>query len=165
MLIKAVMLLSRVLCVTIDGVWFVNRFIDHLQVITKNNYNTIANFTLYSSLEHTVWCTQSVTWRFLVTVPTMAIPLPPDQVLSSQAPIQNWLSSNLVTRHKPHRKHSSSIIPFKSDAAGTCLPSCCPETALLYPPIPRSLHSNGSTSCNISILIQSERCMRMFVIS
>jgi hypothetical protein len=31
-----------------------NRFIDHLQVVPKNNYNTIAIFTLYSSLEHTV---------------------------------------------------------------------------------------------------------------
>jgi hypothetical protein len=30
------------------------RFIDHLQVVTINNYNTIAISTLYSSLEHTV---------------------------------------------------------------------------------------------------------------
>jgi hypothetical protein len=34
---------SRVL-VTIDGVWLVNIFIDHLQVVTTNNYNTIADF-------------------------------------------------------------------------------------------------------------------------
>jgi hypothetical protein len=31
----------------------------------------------------------------------------------------------ITSRHGPHRKHSSSII-----AAGTCLPSRCPETAL-----------------------------------
>jgi hypothetical protein len=28
----------------IDGVWMVNRFIDHLQVATTNNYNTAAEF-------------------------------------------------------------------------------------------------------------------------
>jgi hypothetical protein len=32
----------------------VNRFINHVQVVTTNNYNTIAISTLYSSLEHTV---------------------------------------------------------------------------------------------------------------
>jgi hypothetical protein len=36
-----------------------------------------------------------------------------------------------------------------SVAAGTCLQNRCPETALAYPPIPRSLHSNGSTRYNI----------------
>jgi hypothetical protein len=33
------------------GFVLVNRFIDQLQVITTNNYNTIAISTLYSSLE------------------------------------------------------------------------------------------------------------------
>jgi hypothetical protein len=32
---------------------------------------------------------------------------------------------------------------------GTCLPSRCPETVLVYPPISRSLHSNGPTRYNI----------------
>jgi hypothetical protein len=31
-----------------------NKFIDHLQVVTTNNYNTIAIFALYNLLEHTV---------------------------------------------------------------------------------------------------------------
>jgi hypothetical protein len=35
---------------------------------------------------------------------------------------------------------------------GTCLPSRCPETALVYPPISLSLHSNGSTQYNIFVL-------------
>jgi hypothetical protein len=30
-------------------------------------------------------------------------------------------------------------------ATGTCLPSRCPEMAIVYPPISRPLHSNGST--------------------
>jgi hypothetical protein len=50
----------------------------------------------------------SVTRRFLVTAPTMVIPLPPTQVLSSQTPVQNWLNWTcpvLITpRHGPHRK-------------------------------------------------------------
>jgi hypothetical protein len=74
----------------------VNTFTGHLQVVTVNNYNTIAISTFYSSLEHTVECSQSVTRSFLVTAPKMAIPLHPVQVLSSQTPVQNWLSSNLV---------------------------------------------------------------------
>jgi hypothetical protein len=85
---------------------------DQLQVAITNNYNTIAISTPYGSLEHTVWCSQSATRRFLVTAPTMAIPLPPAQVPSSQAPIQNYqLCPLLITsRHGPHRKHSSSTV-------------------------------------------------------
>jgi hypothetical protein len=33
-------------------------------------------------------------------------------------------------------------------ATGTCLPSRCPETALVYPPISQSLHRNSSTRCS-----------------
>jgi hypothetical protein len=63
--------------VTIDGVWIGEWIYYHLHVVTTNNYNTIAIYTHYSSLEHTVQCSQSVTRRFLVTAPTMAISLPP----------------------------------------------------------------------------------------
>jgi hypothetical protein len=38
-------------------------------------------------------------------------------------------------------------------AMGTCLPSRCPGTALLYPLISRSLPSNGSTRYGIVIII------------
>jgi hypothetical protein len=51
----------------------VNRFIDHLQVVTTNNYNTIAISKLYTSIEHTVLCSRSVARRFPVTAPTIAI--------------------------------------------------------------------------------------------
>jgi hypothetical protein len=36
------------------GFRLMNGFIDHLQVVTTNNYNTIAISPLYSLLEHTV---------------------------------------------------------------------------------------------------------------
>jgi hypothetical protein len=65
------------ICVTIDGFGFLNGFIDHLQVVTTNNSNSIAISTLYSSQEHTVQCSQSVTRRFLVTAATVATSLPP----------------------------------------------------------------------------------------
>jgi hypothetical protein len=32
-------------------------------------------------------------------------------------------------RHGSHRKHRTSVVAFLSIVAGTCLPSCCPETA------------------------------------
>jgi hypothetical protein len=73
-----------------------NEFIGHLQLVTTNNYNTTAISTLYSSLEHTVECSQSDTRRFLATAPTMAILLPLAPVLSSQTPAQNSLSTDLV---------------------------------------------------------------------
>jgi hypothetical protein len=63
-----------VVCMTVDGV---NRFIGRFEIVTTNNYNTIAVSTLYNSVEHTVFCSQSVTRRFLVTAPTLAVPLPP----------------------------------------------------------------------------------------
>jgi hypothetical protein len=73
------------ICVWLQtGFGLVNRFIDHLQVVTTNSNNTIPTSTLYIALEHTVYCSQCVTRRFLVTAPTMAIPLPPAQVLSWQ---------------------------------------------------------------------------------
>jgi hypothetical protein len=50
------------------GFGLVNEYIDRLQVITTTNYNPIAISTLYTSQEHTVCCSQSVTRRFLVTV-------------------------------------------------------------------------------------------------
>jgi hypothetical protein len=81
-----------------------------------------------------------------------------------------YICSLLKTyRHGPHRKHNSFIVtsglviakmclPRRSNgrgpdrrkhsssvATGASLPSRCPETALIYPPISQSLHSNGST--------------------
>jgi hypothetical protein len=59
----------------------------------------------------------------------------------------------ITSRHGPHRKHRCSV------AAGMCLPSHCPETALVYLPISRSLHSNCYTHYSIEtdeIVIECE---------
>jgi hypothetical protein len=98
------------------GFGLVNVFIDHLQVVTTNNYNTIAVSTLYSSLQHTVWCSESVTGRFLVTAPTMPTSLPP---------VHNSLSSHLLplatSRHGPCC--CSPTVAF--------LRICCPATGIV----------------------------------
>jgi hypothetical protein len=140
-------ILSRAVCVTIDGVW----------IVTTNNYNTIAISTLYSSLEHTVYCSQSISRRFLVTAPTKAISLPP---CSSHR--TDWVAPivfKITPMHVRHRKHSSSNVAFVSVAAGTCLPRRCLETGLVYPPVSRSLPSIGPTRYNIlrecSIIIRT----------
>jgi hypothetical protein len=86
--------------------------------------------------------------------PTTVIPLN-YSVISFQPPLQN--SPELIaptvlvinSRHGPHIKHRYSDVAFVSVAAGTCLPSCCPETAVIYSPISRSLHSNGCTRNSI----------------
>jgi hypothetical protein len=129
----------------------VNRFIGHLQVVTTNNYNTIAISTLYSSLENKVYFSQSVTRRFLVTALTMAIPMPPAQHGPSHTPVQNGLNSTcslLITfRHGPHRKplpmfsRSVAFLIVCCLATGTCWPSRCPEMALVYHCIAAAAHA------------------------
>jgi hypothetical protein len=63
----------------------------------------------------------------------------------------------IISQHGPHRKHSPSIVVSLALlriyclATGMCLPSLCPETVLVYPPISRSLHSNSSTRYSIYI--------------
>jgi hypothetical protein len=127
-------------------------WIDLLTIYKSSLQITIAIFTLYSSLEHTVQYYQSVIRRFLVTVRTMAIPLPLPQVLPSRTPVPNWLKWPcpllITSRHGPHRKHSYVIVAFVSVTAETYLPSRCPETALVYLSFSRSLHSNGCTGHN-----------------
>jgi hypothetical protein len=74
--------------------------------------------------------------------------------------IFNWLSSkprlayNLSARttQKTPFFCCGTIVSFVSVAAGMCLLSCCPETALVYPPISRSLHTNRSTRYSIFLL-------------
>jgi hypothetical protein len=51
----------------------------------------------------------------------------------------------IISRHWPHRKHRFSIVACVFVAAGTCLPSLCPETVAvshrsatgLYTPLPQ----------------------------
>jgi hypothetical protein len=64
----------------------------------------------------------------------------------------DWLSILTVlvktSWHGPHRKHRSSIVACIFVAAGTCLLSCCPETAVVYSPISWSLHNYCCTRYN-----------------
>jgi hypothetical protein len=86
-------------------------------------------------------CQHNTTSSKQVTAPTMAIPLLPAQLLSSRTELTiSSLGSELRITYSPSAR---------SVAAGTCLPSCCLETALVYLPTSRSLHSNRSTCYNI----------------
>jgi hypothetical protein len=74
--------------------------------------------------------------------------------ISSQPPLQN--SSELIvpsalvinSRHGPHRKHRHSIVAFVSVTAGTCLPSCCPETGCVIPFIKNLLSYRRALICD-----------------
>jgi hypothetical protein len=39
----------------------------------------------------------------------------------------------ITFRHGPHRKHPSSVVACVLVAAGSCLPSCCPESGCVIP--------------------------------
>jgi hypothetical protein len=77
-----------------------------------------------------------------------------DQALSSQTPAQNSLGCPNCLQDNYHVEsrisNSASIVAHRFVATGTCLPSRCLETSLLYSPISRSSHSNGCTRCNIN---------------
>jgi hypothetical protein len=126
------------------GFELVNSFLDRLQVLTTNIYNTITTSTLYSSLEHIVWCSQSATRRFPVTASTVLFlclllksslhRLQYRTACASTCPLL------ITSRHGPHTKQLIY-----------CGSVCCcgnvywaPETALVYPLMSRSLHSKGS---------------------
>jgi hypothetical protein len=81
-------------------------------------------------------------------MPQLVIPLT-YSAISSQHPLQNSFIAPtvlvIISRHGPHRKHRSSIVAWVIISAGTCLPSCCPETAIVNLPISQPLHSNCCT--------------------
>jgi hypothetical protein len=61
---------------------------------------------------------------------------------SSNFPAYN---SSAQTTQKHPVSNSTSIVARQFFAAGTCLPSSWPDTDLVYLPLWRSSHSNGST--------------------
>jgi hypothetical protein len=104
-----------------------------------------------------------------------------------RARVQNWSEVTLSLAYKhpgtDHIENSSivacnycvikNLLPSNGRCsvvcfAGTCLPSHCPETAEVYPPIPLSLHSNGSTCYSIifsGAVATQIVCVRLFVAS
>jgi hypothetical protein len=130
----------------------VNRFYC-LQVITKNNYNTIAISTLYSSLEHTVQCSQSVTRRFLVTAPAMAIPN------SSSSPLFRDSCTELSTDFVPRLLHLG--MDHTENAVLPLLQSNCYIVKNLLPSnrnmFPKLLHRKGSgISAHLAVIPQQQ---------
>jgi hypothetical protein len=136
----------------------VNGFIDHLYT----RLETTSNYSATASL-HNSQITTAPAKRFPVccvfTSRSMATACNSGdssasraQVFSSQPPVQNWSKLKprpllITSQHGPHTKHSSISAPSLRSCliADKTVPSPCPETALVYPPISLSLHSNGST--------------------
>jgi hypothetical protein len=78
-----------------DYRWGLDWFIDHLyaRFATTSNYSATADLrTLQFTGAHSVVFLVCY-WRFLVMAPTMAVPLPLAQALSSQIPVQNSLAN------------------------------------------------------------------------
>jgi hypothetical protein len=137
-----------------------NGFIDQLytRLVSTSNYSATANLhnsqiTTAPAKPLSSLSSPAVPWQRPLTVQILQL----HELKSSlhRLPYRTKLEPCplfITSRHGPHRKHTSSIVAFGSVAAGTCLSSRCPETALVYPPISWSLQSNGSTRHNIIIL-------------
>jgi hypothetical protein len=94
-------------------------------------------------------------WQRLLTVDVLQLLAPKSSLhrllYRSDLVAPNFLQDNSSARTT--QKHSvsknTSIVERRFFTAGTYLPSCCPETALVYPPISPCLHRNGCTRDNI----------------
>jgi hypothetical protein len=130
--------------------------IHRLQVVTTNNYNIVAICTLYSSLQHSLQCSQSVTRHFLITAPTIASgssPLFTESCTDYQ--INLSLTYNISARNTwLFHCSSSSVVALLRIcclATRTYLPSCCLETCLVYQPISLSFIATAPTRYNTII--------------
>jgi hypothetical protein len=138
------------------GFGLVNGFIEYLytQHGTTSTYNAtveLHTFHITTALAKQIRACSVFTSRSLTTASSNGnSSASRPQVLSSQPPMQNTAAYRtlygaqlpvnttkltaptdliIISRHGPHRKHRSSIVAFKSVAAGTCLSSCCLKTA------------------------------------
>jgi hypothetical protein len=149
----------------------VTRFIDCLLVITTNNYNTIAIFTLWK-LPHAKSCPvcSGFTRRFLVTAsnsgdfliaPTKSSLHRLQYRIHYQLTMFLAYSISARTTNKTQIFHCWSptvaLLRIWYLARGMCLHSRCPETALVYPSNLRSLHSNGYKRYDMKLLIYKPR--------
>jgi hypothetical protein len=145
----------------------VTRFIDHLytRLGTTSNYSAITN------LHNSQITTEPVkpfpvcyvfTSLFLATASNnVDSSASRAHAILSCLPSHNWTGITLylaynisarTTQETPRficYSPTVTLLRIRCLATGTCLPSCCPETGLVYPPISWSLRSNGSTSHNI----------------
>jgi hypothetical protein len=137
----------------------VTRFTDHVhtRLGTTSNYSATANL-------HNSQITTAPAKPFpaccVFTSSSLATASNSGDSSASRSQVLSSFSYQLIcpllitSLHGPHRKHRSSIVAFVSVAAGTCLPSRCPETAaarttennvfiLLRAYMLRALPSNG----------------------
>jgi hypothetical protein len=128
------------LCDCWQGSGLETGFIDHLQVITTNDYNNIANFhTLQITTAHAKSFQSAFTSRFPVTdLPLHQLSLLfTDSLITDywQLSVDNWLTSKFVfvitSRHGPCRKHHSLLYSFVS--MQTCLfAKALPSNVCIY---------------------------------
>jgi hypothetical protein len=115
----------------------------------------------------------AVPWQRLLTVEILQL-----HELKSclhRLPYRNDLVDTIVFKitpwHGPRRNipvsNNTSTAARGFVAAGTCLPNRCLETALVYSPISRSRHSNGSTRYSIIAIsfINCKRILKMNALS
>jgi hypothetical protein len=124
-------------------------FIDHLQVVTTNNCNAIANIhTLQITREHTKSSQSAFTSRFLV----MNLKMSSANIRTGWWLSHNWLTSKCVSvitsRLGPHRKRHSSVAVQSFPWEHVCLKSCYSATRI-YLLIKNLLPSNrhSPTAC------------------
>jgi hypothetical protein len=132
-------------CVTIDGVWIETGFIGHLQVVTTNNYNTIANLhtlqiTVAYRLVFSVCYNQHYSFpgNGLLTVEILQLPRShhcplalncTDQVFSSQTSLQLTFTTELPGWRLSHTNilvSSSQTHSELSTLASNWLPQTVP---------------------------------------
>jgi hypothetical protein len=101
---------------------------------------------------------QAVPWQQFLTAEILRLlhshhsKLATASQLNSQLPVSLAYDISGLT----WQKYPVSIVTSISVAAGTCLLSWCPETGLVYPLTPRSLHSRGYTRYNIWNIIKKK---------
>jgi hypothetical protein len=140
-----------------------NRFTDHLyiRVVSTGNYSATAIYIIHKSPQHPLSLFQSavsspaVPWQRFLTVKILQL-----HALKSSLHRLLYRADSVVPnvfeitpRHRPRRNipfpaSSTSTVARQFVAARTCLPSCCLERSLVYLPVSRSSHSNGSTGHN-----------------
>jgi hypothetical protein len=147
--------LTQYVCGYRQGFGFDIVFIDHLQVVTTNNYSATANL-------HNSQITTSPLRLFQLDVSSPAVPwqrfliveiLRLHELKSSLHKLQyrpDWVAHivfKITRRYGPRRNTPFPTVPLSLRvdivAAGTCLPSRCLEKCLVYSRISRSSHSSG----------------------
>jgi hypothetical protein len=120
----------------------VNRFIDHLytRLGTKNNYSSTANLHNSQIITTPAKCAVFTSHSLTTVSNSEGSSASRVQVLSSQPSVQNWKLHQLcplliISRHGPHRKHSSSTVASKCCIINNLLPS---NGNVFTEPLPRN---------------------------